>query len=254
MKTTLPSTKILESVMAAGFLVTTQNVSFATNPADFQDETSSYGSEAPQFKNIGETKQNWREIAESQNKSKNLFLIEYEKKSFCFGKDVFLNFDKPFQLSFKGGYVTLHPSEISFLCPNILEFDSSLLRIVEYLMSKARSRELSPEEGKMWLAFLDLFDYQQFSLDLAPAMYEELEISGINENGKYATLFREDGKKDKVSFVDMPSLGNGRFKKGEHIGAMVKRNCFGNIVAIYDEVAVNNAPVDETLWDKIKVI
>lgn len=181
--------------------------------------------------------------------------IQYNTTSFCYEKDAYLNFYEPFQLKFDNGDVTLLPHDISFPCQNILEFDNALVSFIQKLLRKADQGTLNSTERKEWLTMLKLFDYKQFSLDLAPALYEEFKIKSLNPRGKLAFLERcVDGMNFKCSIYLTPSFMNGRFKKGDIFGAWVKRDHLDNIIKIDQPTLIEDELVTEEEWNQISVI
>ncbi len=180
--------------------------------------------------------------------------IQYNTTSFCYDKDAYLNFYEPFQLKFDNGDVTLLPHDISFTCKNISEFDNALVSFIQRLLRKADQGTLDNTERKAWLAMLKLFDYKQFSLDLAPALYEEFKITSLNPHGNLVFLERRDGKKNKCSIELSPAFTNGRFKKGDLIGAWIKRDHLDNIIKIDQPTLIEDELVTEEEWNQISVI
>ena len=181
--------------------------------------------------------------------------IQYNKTAFCYDKNTYLNFREPFHLKFENGAVTLLPNGISFPCRNIAEFDKALVELIQTYLKKSDQRSLDDAENKQWLAMLKLFDYKQFSLDLAPAMYEEFKITSLNPHGDLAFLKRRtDGKKYKCSIYLTPPFTNGRFKKGDLFGAWVKRDHLDNIIEINQPTLIEDEFVTEEEWAQIPVI
>jgi hypothetical protein len=180
--------------------------------------------------------------------------IQYNTTSFCYDKDAYLNFYEPFQLKFDNGDVTLLPHAISFTCKNISEFDNALVSFIQRLLRKADQGTLDNTERKTWLTLLKLFDYKQFSLDLAPALYEEFKITSVNLHGSLVFLERRDGKKNKCSIELSPAFYNGRFKKGDIFGAWVKRDHLDNIIKIDQPTLIEDELVTEEEWNQISVI
>ena len=181
--------------------------------------------------------------------------IQYTKKSFCYEKNTYLNFYDPFMLKFGRGIVTLLPHSISFPCRNVREFDISLIKFIQLLLRKADRGTLDNMEKKAWLAMLKLFDYKQFSLDLAPPMYEEFKITSLNTEGKFVLLERcEDGKINKCSIDLIRSFTNGRFKEGNCFGAWIKRDHRDHIIEINQPTLIEEEFVSEDEWNQIAVI
>ncbi len=180
--------------------------------------------------------------------------IQYNKTAFCYDKNTYLNFYDSFQLKFEQGTVTLLPYGISFLCRNIAEFDKALVERIQTYLRKDDQKPLDDVDKKQWLALLKLFDYKQFSLDLAPALYEEFKITSLNPHGNLVFLERRDGKKYKCSIHLTPAFTNGRFKKGDLIGAWIKRDHLDNIIEINQPMLVEDEFITEEEWEQIPVI
>lgn len=180
--------------------------------------------------------------------------IRYTKTSFCYDQYSYINFHEPFQLKFSNGNVTLCPWGISFPCQDIGMFDKALVGFLQDLMEKALADALSKQEKADWMAMLKLFDYKQFRQDYSPAVYEEFQIKSIDEKGRKVVLIRQDGKRSTCPLTISPCFSNGRFKAGDSMGAMVKRNHLDVIVDISGERIIRDELVSDEEWGKIEAI
>lgn len=129
-------------------------------------------------------------------------------------------------------------------------------RLTDLFRELCHHAELSFREGKsdpskmqIWMRVVKTIRYEQFSWDISPAMYEELEVVAVG-NTQGVLLRRRDGKEDVVSFSLMPYVIN----SGDRIGAYVKRGRRQEIVEFtYDDMLppVSKKEADR-LWNSLK--
>ena len=180
-------------------------------------------------------------------------LIQYTKTSFCYDKDVYIDFYEPLLLSFKQGHVTLQPSGVSFECRNILDFDDDLTRFMQHLMDKALKGDLNKEEKTQWLALLNMFDYNKFRLDYAPPLYEKFIVRSISKF--YVKIERISDRKCYSCPISIsPIFSNGRIRKADKLGAYVKRNHNDTIVSLSNPHLVTDDFLTDDEINKMTII
>ena len=202
--------------------------------------------------NSMEIKPDWHKTEQVSREA--MDVVKYTKTSFRYDQYSYINFYEPFMLKFVKGYVLIGDWGISFPCQSIGEFDKCLVRYLQDLMEKALDNRLAEHEKKEWLTMLEHFDYNQFRLDYSPALYEEFKIASIDYRGKKVVLLRQDGKRTTCQITVSPSFSNGRFKKGDVVGAMVKRNHRDSIMDMTGERIIHDELNSDEAWNKIKVI
>lgn len=202
--------------------------------------------------NTTEIKPGWHKTEQVSRKA--VDAMKYTKTSFRYDQYSYINFYEPFMLKFVNGKVFIGDWGISFPCICLGEFDKCLVRYLQDLMEKALDDKLSELEKKEWLTMLEHFDYNQFRQDYSPALYEEFKIASIDEKGKKVVLLRQDGKRTTCQITVSPSFSNGRFRKGDVVGAMVKRNHRDSITSITGERIIHDELSSDGALDKIKVI
>lgn len=189
---------------------------------------------------------------DSDIQQSNKYII-YGKTSFCYDKNVYINFKEPLQLEFKDGNVILQPAGITFECRNIKSFDKALIRFVQGFMDRPLDEELNSDDKKTWLAMLELFDYRQFRLDMATPLYEQFEVKSISKSS--VSLVRvPDGKKYICHVSISPVFSNGRINRGDMLGAVVKRNHNDMILELREPRLVHEEFLTDEDIDEITVI
>lgn len=128
--------------------------------------------------------------------------------------------------------------------------EAELLRFFQKMYAKSSSGTLSEQEKKTWFEMLKSFDYASFSQEMAPPMYELGEIVALNSD--YVTVVWTDKKRQSIPVGKSARFQDGTPRKGDRIGAMVKRGVGDEIVSI-EEIALLPEGKDISVdWAEVK--
>lgn len=185
---------------------------------------------------------------------------EAEQYPVSFGKTVFL-FDDNAHIRLRSRLVLKQtPDRKSMVVTNWndaeIPFDgfsgieAELLRFFRKMYAKSSSGTLSEQEKKTWFRMLKTFDYASFSQEMAPPMYELGEIVALNSD--YVTIVWTDKKRQSIPVGKSARFQNGTLRKGDRIGAMVKRGVRDEIISI-EEIALLPEGKDISVdWSEVK--
>lgn len=128
--------------------------------------------------------------------------------------------------------------------------EAELLRFFRKMYAKSSSGTLSEQEKKTWFEMLKTFDYASFSQEMAPPMYELGEIVALDDD--YVTIVWTDKKRQSIPVGKSARFQDGTLRKGDHIGAMVKRGAGDEIVSI-EEITILPEGKDISVdWSEVK--
>lgn len=196
--------------------------------------------------------------------SDNCESAEVEQYPIFFGKTVFC-FDDNAHIRLRSKLVLKQTSdmkamvvtnwnnaEIPFEGFSEKSIEAELLRFFQKMYAKSSSGTLSEQEKKTWFKMLKSFDYASFSQEMVPPMYELGEIVALNND--YVTIVWTDKKRQSIPVEKSVRFQNGTLRKGDHIGAMVKRGVRDEIVSI-DEIALLPESKDISVdWSEVKAV
>ena len=141
-------------------------------------------------------------------------------------------------------------AEIPFEGFSEKSIEAELLRFFRRMYAKSSSGTLSEQEKKTWFKMLETFDYASFSQEMAPPMYELGEIIALNSD--YVTIVWTDKKRQPIPVGKSARFQDGTLRKGDRIGAMVKRGVRDEIISI-EEIALLPEGKDISVdWSEVK--
>ena len=187
---------------------------------------------------------------------------EVEPYSVFFGKTVFL-FDDNAHIRLRSRLVlkltsdmksmvvtNWNNAEIPFAGFSEKSIEAELLRFFQKMYAKSSSGTLSEQDKKTWFKMLKTFDYASFSQEMVPPMYELGEIVAVNSD--YVTIVWTGKKRQSTPVEKSVRFQNGTLRKGDRIGAMVKRGVGDEIISI-EEIALLPEGKDISVdWAEVK--
>ena len=192
--------------------------------------------------------------------SDNCESAEVEQYPVFFGKTVFC-FDDNAHIRLRSRLVLKQTSDMKTLVVTNwnnaeIPFDgfsgieAELLRFFRKMYAKSSSGTLSEQEKKTWFKMLKTFDYASFSQEMAPPMYERGEIAALNSD--YVTIVWADKKRQSIPVGNSARFQDGTLRKGDHIGAKIKRGVMDEIISI-EEIAILPEGKDISVdWAEVK--
>ena len=141
-------------------------------------------------------------------------------------------------------------AEIPFKGFSEKRIEAELLRFFRRMYAKSSSGTLSEQEKKTWFKMLKSFDYASFSQEMAPPMYELGEIAALNSD--YVTIVWTDKKRQSIPVEKSVRFQNGTLRKGDRIGAMVKRGVGDEIISIEEIALLPEGKGISVDWSEVK--